>query len=224
MTLHDSIEILTREHKTAAHTIDGLEIHTRPALLHMLREAVFGGMEGTGGTAFGAKLPISETALDLYTLIDQQIAEAWAAVHNTPPSTDRPEALAAQWSAIVTEDTIVEVTTPETRDTEAGPRVFRARSEYRAGDLASRWVDMIDAFFDPPRQAEIQAPCPACDERYVYKRKDGEDVRTSALIFVRDRATGETRYAACQACGAQWAPSQFRYLGELIAASETVEG
>ena len=76
MTLDASIELLTREHKTAAHTIDGLEFHTRPPLLHLLREAIFGGMESTGGSSMKAKLPISESALDLYELIDRQITEA----------------------------------------------------------------------------------------------------------------------------------------------------
>src|SRR3546814_20587920 len=101
MTLQSSIELLTREHKTVAHTIDGPEFHTRAGLLEQLRDAVFGGMESTGGSSMKSKLPISDAALDLYQLIDHQIAEAWAPVHNVPPSTDRPEALVAQWSALV---------------------------------------------------------------------------------------------------------------------------
>lgn len=222
MTMQGSIEILTREHKTIAHTIDGAEVHTRPALLELLREAIFGGMESTGGSSMKSKLPISDAALDLYTLIDRQITEAWAQVHNIPPNTDRPEALAAQWAALVSDDVIVTVTHPEQRERwdEAkqrnGTEVIRIRTEYKAADLARRWVQQIEDFFDPPRHAEINAPCFICGERYVHRNRDGEQVRTAALMFSRDRATGETRHAECLACGTQWAPAQFRFLGEQI--------
>lgn len=222
MTLQSNIEILTRPHKTAAHTIDGVEFHEVPALLEQLREAIFGGMEGTGGSALKAKLPIAEAALDLYQLIDHQIAEAWAQAHNIPPSTDRPEVLAAQWSALVQEDQIVTVTHPEQhekwddRKQDNIPFVVHIRTEYKAEDLAQRWVTQIEEFFDPPRSAEIPAPCMGCGERYVYRRKDGENVRTSALIFVRDRNTGETLRAECQHCGRMWAPNMFDWLGEAL--------
>lgn len=223
MSLGYNIEILTREHKAVTHTIDGPEIHTRNGLLHELREAVFGGMESTGGgSALQSRLPISDAALDLYQLIDRQITEAWCQAHkNQVPGTDRAEALAAQWSALVDEDRIVEVTYPETRDTDTGPVVFRICVEYKAGELAQRWVQQIETFFDPPRAAEIQAPCFVCGERYVYRRKDGETVQSAALSFIRDRQTGETLRAECASCGTQWAPSQFKYLGEMIAKTDT---
>src|SRR3546814_2641202 len=60
MTLQSSIELLTREHKTVAHTIDGPEFHTRAGLLEQLRDAVFGGMESTGGSSMKSKLPIRD--------------------------------------------------------------------------------------------------------------------------------------------------------------------
>jgi hypothetical protein len=215
MTLQASIELLTREHKTAAQTIDGLEFHTRPALLHLLREAIFGGMEATGGSSMKAKLPISEGALDLYELIDHQIAEAWAQSNTVPPNTDRPETLAAQWSALVDPDAIIIVTHAEqherwddTKDRLVS-NVIRIRTEYTAETLAARWVTMIEEFFDPPRSAEIPAPCVICGERYVERRKDGESGRTSAMVFIRDRYTGETLRAECQHCGRAWAPDQF---------------
>src|SRR3546814_762315 len=198
MTLQSSIELLTREHKTVAHTIDGPEFHTRAGLLEQLRDAVFGGMESTGGSSMKSKLPISDAALDLYQLIDHQIAEAWAQVHNFPPSTDRPEALVAQWAALVQDDVIVTVTQPEQHerwDEERGRNIpfgVHARQEYTAETLAARWVTQIDEFFDPARPAEIPAPCVSCGERYVQRRKDGEVIRSSALVLIRGRPTGET--------------------------------
>lgn len=222
MTLHDSIEILTREHKTAAHTIDGLEIHTRPALLHLLREAVFGGMETTGGgSSLKSRLPISDAALDLYQLIDRQITEAWAEAHpNQVPGAGRPEALAAQWGALVTEDRIVTVTRPEQHEHDDGsPFVIAARFEYLAEQLARKWVTDIETFLDPPRHAQVSEPCLACGERYVHRRKDGETVQTAAFTFVRDRQTGETLRAECLACGAQWSKDKFNFLADAIGIS-----
>lgn len=222
MSLDSSIELLTREHKTAAHTVDGLEFHTRPPLLLLLREAIFGGMESTGGSSMKAKLPISEGALDLYELIDRQIAEAWAQANTVPPNADKPEALAAQWSALVNPDAIITVTHPEQHDRwdEAKDRmvtnVIHIRSEYTPEQLAAKWVTMIEEFFDPPRSAEIPAPCVVCGERYVQRRKDGETGRSSAMVFIRDRHTGDTLRAECQHCGRAWAPDQFNWLGEAL--------
>lgn len=218
MTLDSSIELLTREHKTAAHTVDGLEFHTRPPLLLLLREAIFGGMESTGGSSMKAKLPISEGALDLYELIDRQIAEAWAQSNTVPPNADKPEALAAQWSALVDPDAIITVTHPEQHDRwdDAKERtvtnVIHIRTEYTAEQLAARWVTMIEEFFDPPRSAEIPVPCVICGERYVQRRKDGETGQSSAMVFIRDRHTGDTIRAECQHCGRAWAPDQFDWL------------
>lgn len=225
MTLQENIEILTREHKTAAHTVDGLEFHTRPALLHLLREAVFGGMESTGGgSALQSRLPISDAALDLYRLIDHQIAEAWAQVHNMPPNSDRPEALAAQWAALVDDERVVTVTHPEQHEKDGKPFVIGARAEYQAQDLARRWVAQIEEFFDPPKRADISEPCIQCGERYVHRRKDGQTVRSAAFSFVRDRKTGETLRAECLACGSWWAPDQFEFLREsLKIADRTIE-
>lgn len=222
MTLLSSIELLTTEHRTVAHTIDGPEFHIRPALLTQLREAIFGGMEATGGSSMKSKLPISDAALDLYQLIDRQIAEAWAQAHDVPPSTDRPDALVAQWSALVGEEDIITVTHPEQHerwDDDKGrnvPFVVHARQEYKAAAIAERWVQQIEEFFDPPRPAEIPAPCVICGERYVERRKDGETIRSSAMVFIRDRATGETRRAECQACGRAWSPDMFDWLGQSL--------
>lgn len=218
MTLMDSIEILTREHKTVAHTDEGIEFHTQPALLHSLREAIFGGMEGTGGgSAFGSKEPISPAALDLYQLIDRQITEAWSQAHDHAiPGTDKPETLAALWAAKVQADQLVTVTHPEQNERDGHLFVVHVRAEYQADQLAARWVNQIKEFFDPPKHAEITEPCPRCEERWVHRTKDGQQVRSSALTFIRDRKTGETLSADCLACGASWAPRQFDWLSKAL--------
>lgn len=220
MSFPDSIEVLTRDHKTAAQIEDSIEFHEHPALLEMLRDAVFGGMEHGGGSGSKARLPISEGALDLYQLIDHQIAEVWAATFNRVPSADKPEALLTEWGSRADADDVFVVTRPEQHERDGRAYVIRVRAEYTAESLAARWVEQIQEFFDPPRRADINAACFVCGERWVHRNRDGEQVQNAALTFRRDRATGETIGAECLACGTQWLPSQFMYLAQQIAVSE----
>lgn len=221
-SLLQSIDQLTKAHKKTVYTDEGTEIHDRPALLDQLRDAVFGGMERTGGSSTKAKLPISEAAHDLYTLIDTQITEAWAAHTGQVPGVDRPELLANQWAAGVRADAIVIVTTPEQIDVwddEKGrlvPRVIRIRHEYLPDTLAARWVDLIEDFFNPERTAGIKAPCLQCGASKVPRRRDGETTMSDAMVFRRDRDTGRTIDARCLNCGAVWPPSQFEFLAKAI--------
>ena len=64
-----------------------------PALIGMLRDAVFGGMEHSGGAGgFQARLPISAGALDLFEAIDMEITETWAELFpGKIPNADRAE-------------------------------------------------------------------------------------------------------------------------------------
>lgn len=221
----DSVEQLTRTHKKSLYTVDGYEIHDRPSLLEQLREAIFGGMEKTGGSGSKAKLPISESAVDLYELIDTQVTEAWAAFTGRVPTITRPETLLAEWAAGVQADTIVTVTRPEQHDRwdEAKnrnvPFVIRVRTEYTAADLAAQWVATIEDFLNPERTREIQGACIHCGASKVSRRKDGETVLAPALVFRRDRDTDRTLDARCLNCGTVWPPSQFEYLARAIGAT-----
>lgn len=194
------VETLTREHKVAVTTDEGIEFHSVPSLLSQLRDAVFGGMEATGGSSMKASLPISEAALDLYMVIDREISEVWVGAFQRVPGKENPEALLSQWAAWAEPDTAVT----------AGPR------DWYASDLVTKWETQIRDFFDPPRTAEINAPCPTCDERYIYTISAGEEVRSSALVFDRSRETGETLDARCLACEAVWLPTQFDRLATTI--------
>lgn len=221
MTLSDNINSLTEQHPTIVYLEEGdAQVVSQPALLATLREAIFGGMERTGGSGMKASLPISEGALDLYQLIDHQIAEAWAARFNRPPSADKPEVLLAEWANGIDPEVSVIVTRPEQGERDGRTYVIHARAEYTAETLAARWVQQIVDFFNPPRTAEISAPCFVCDARWVHRKRDGELIQTSALVFRRERDTGETVAAECLACGTQWTPSQFLYMAQQIAMSE----
>ncbi|MCE0510861.1 hypothetical protein LVJ59_17575 [Microbacterium sp. KKR3/1] len=190
------VETLTRDHKVAVTTDEGIVFHTVPSLISQLRDAVFGGMESTGGSSMKARLPISEAALDQYMVIDRQISEVWVQAFERVPGKGQPEALLSEWAAWAEAETIV---------TAAG-------RDWYAKDLVAKWVGQIEDFFNPPRLAEIDANCPNCDERYVYSISAGEEVRDSALRFNRSRATGETLDARCLACGEIWLPVQFERL------------
>jgi hypothetical protein len=194
------VEVLIHDHKKAISTIDGLEFHTVPGLLAQLRDAVFGGMESTGGSALGSKLPISAAALDLLTFVDREIAEAWAGAFKRPPNADRSERLLAEWAVFIASDAIVTV----------------GDKQYNAEVLVDRWTQRIEDFFDPPRLSEIQANCFVCEARYIYTKVDGQDVRSSALRFHRNRQTGETLDARCMSCGTAWLPHEFEFLGKSI--------
>lgn len=194
------VETLAREHKVAVTTDEGIEFHSVPSLLSQLREAVFGGMESTGGSAMKARLPISEAALDLYMVIDREITEVWVQAFQRVPGKDKPEALLSEWAAWAEPDTAVT----------AGPR------DWYASDVVAKWETQIREFFDPPRMAEINVPCPSCEERYVYGISAGEETQSAALRFTRSRETGQTLDARCLACGAVWLPAQFDRLATII--------
>ena len=221
-SLLESVDQLIHDHKKMIDTIDGFEIHDRPSLLEQLRQAVFGGMERTGGSSSKAKLPVSEAAVDLYTLIDRQIAEAWSAITKRVPSNMRPEQLLAEWSAVVQEDVVVVVSHPEQYerwDEAKGrkvPFVVHAREEYLPLALANRWMALIEDFLNPEKTDGIKAPCLHCGATKVTRRRDGEAVLTDALVFRRDRDTGSTLDARCLNCGVIWPPSRFEFLTQAL--------
>ena len=197
------VERLTREHRAVVRTDEGIEFHLVPSLLSQLHDAIFGGMESTGGgSAMGARLPIAANALDLNLTIDRQITEAWVHAFSRVPGAGTPESLLAEWAAWAEPDTIVEIS--------AGPAY--------AADLVTYWERRITDFFDPPRSAEIDASCPMpeCGLRYVYRNVSGEEIRSAALQFTRNRSSGQTTDARCLACGTVWQPAEFERLAAVI--------
>lgn len=223
----DLIEKLTRRHDVHYQTDDGTKTIELPGLLQQLRDEVFGGTERGASSGNKTKLPMNAPAADLYQLIDRQIAEVWAAAFNRIPNADRPEQLLAPWAALVGPERLVTYSTPETvtyPDRTFGwdrDEVIWAPHDVRAIDLMSRWVREIEDLFNPPRTADIFAACINCGVREVHRRQDGRSVRQTALQFIRDRETGDSTSARCQACGVTWLPSQFMYLAESIAANES---
>lgn len=171
-------------------------------LLHRLQEAVFGGMESTGGGAsFGSKPPIDLAAVDLLELIGQQAAEALAAVDGRPTPLGHARDYVEAWGGLVREDDVVRVHAPALTVNRA---VYRQGIETTAYRHAERWVAAVESFFAPPKNAQILAPCPECGHDKVTKTIDGEEYLEWALVMRRDRETGETLDVYCQACTFEW--------------------
>ncbi len=196
-----------------------------PALLVQLREAVFGGLESTGGGAqFGGRLPISEGALDLYQAMDLEIAEAWSCTFpGQVPVVDAPERLLSQLVAVAGVDEIVSVSVAEQRVEERGTHrehwwVERSLVEFPVGALLQRWVRQVMDFFSPPRTREIQAACVQCGEEWDWKSSVvGEAVPFRVFVFVQD-SHGNTLGVRCFACGLSWGRDKLLLIARAIGA------
>lgn len=221
--LLDAVDQLTKTHKKAIHTPDGVEFHDHPPLLEQLHDAVFRvGVEATGGSVGVARLPIGEAAADLHTLIESQASEAWYQAHGRVPRMLPVAALVTSWALVVREDTVVTVTVPEQHDDwdeargRTVTRVIRVREQYTPVNLARHWVAMIADFLNPESTAGIAAACLQCGERKIHRTRDGETIMSDALVFRRDRETGETLDARCLACGMVWPPTKFEFLCQAL--------
>ena len=222
-TFYDLLETLTAEPHYEKR--DGKQFLTNIGLLQQLREAVFAGMETTGGSsAFGSKPPMDAAAEDLLNEITIQASEALSAVSNLPTPYGHAESYVRLWAGQTDADRLVGVSAKVTdhgiTELEAHAagvtRVYRETTATTSYKLLQSWVERIEGFFNPPSSAEIQAACPNCGQRYVHRQKDGQHVQSSALNFVRDRDTGETIEAKCSACKRSWGADDFERLAVLI--------
>lgn len=220
----DLVDQLTQDHLVIVHTDHGIKTTMEGPLLHQLREAVFTDMQEGGSSQFGSRPPIDAGALDLLERITNEAVTVLAqASYKRPTLFGQAEDYVAAWAEIANEDTIYEFTTREPVDNPrpGAPTLYDARHEYTALALVERWVNGVRAYLTPTeREVPVSAPCPSCGAEYVYKRDAGEIIRSRALVFIRDKQTETTTGARCNECGVLWDSSQFRMLGEAIAAGE----
>lgn len=223
-TFLELLDKLTADHPVWVNRESGNNLMTQTGLLQQLREAVFSGMENTGGGAsFGSKPPMDAGAQDLLNEITVQASEVLAAVSHQPTPYGHVESYVRLWAGQTTDSALFSVST---RTTDHGiseleahrlevTRVYTATAQYSAYNLLAEWVARIEGFFNPPSTREIKAPCPVCEVQYTYRTKDGETVKSPSFNFIRDE-TGTTIEAKCSACGSSWSPDKFGWLAEHV--------
>jgi hypothetical protein len=213
---HNMIDKLTKNTSEFILRDDGLKKHHGDGLLQQLREAVFIGMSDSGGSAMGSRPPIAAAALDLLNEITEQAAEVLAAIDPHPTPYGEAEKYVRLWSAQVIDTTKVTVTRREGDKDSDGVEFVRTVTDHlTAMELVQAWISGIENYFDPPRTSAIPNPCPRCDARYFYKKKDGENIRSAALNLIKD-SSGRTTEARCSHCAASWSPPQFIYLAHIL--------
>jgi len=215
-TFNHLIDLLTLDTPTFVRRDAGMELHNKQGLLEQLREAIFGGMEGGGSSAgYGSRPPLDPAAVDLLEEITKQATQALSQVSKMPTPYGHAESYVRLWAGQSSESQMFAVTAKATTD-QGG--IFEERFEMPAYQLAQRWVDRVEGFFNPPVTAEITAPCPRpeCGVRYVSRVKDGVEIQSSALSMTRDRETGTTLEAKCAACGVVWHREDLPRLAALV--------
>lgn len=68
-----------------------------------------------------------------------------------------------------------------------------------------RWVREAQKYLDGESELEYRKPCPECDEQFVWRHIDGEDVKIPAITIT-------TRIVRCKWCGTEWEPEWFARL------------
>jgi len=233
-TFWSDIDRPTSANHNIVHRDKGTEVLTSSGLIQQLRDAVAQGMEGGGSSsAFGSRPPIDASAKDLLREISGQAQVALKAATGLPAPLGQAEKHIRLWAAAVNESTMVEIITrrqyPDAvvddwykRGVQDQHRAVSKEPQLiEAWRLVKHWIGRIEGFFYPPDTREIKAACPVCDERWVYREKDGQTVQSPAMMFVRDE--GEITHATCMACGLKWLPAQFEWLAQAVGAKPIPE-
>lgn len=231
-TFWSDIDRLTSANHKIVHRDKGTEVLTSAGLIQQLRDAVATGLEvGGSSSAFGSRPPIDASAQDLMLEITGQAREAHEAALGRASAMKAVESHIRLWAAAVNETTMVTVTTRRQYSDEKvdewrkqgldRPAVYVELLQLEAWRLVKHWIGRVEGFFYPPDTREIKAACPACDERWVYREKDGQTVQSPAMMFVR--VDGEITHATCMACGLKWLPAQFEWLAQAVGAKPIPE-
>lgn len=161
------------------------------SLYEELRECLGGGgpTDCSGKSATLARSPIWVSAFSLLDEIDTAI-RIWSDVADTPSGIR--ELAARRWT---------------TDDTHRVIQVARAIED---------WTKQAEALMNP-RSVQVRRACPACSERYVYKRDScGDRVRTPTLQL-------DSEGVKCLACRASWTYAQAHFLQRLLEAEDQKE-
>ena len=167
----------------------GPEVRMLDSLYTQLRDSTGGQNVSEKGDSRQARMPIWADAVDLLREIDVTAA-VWSRIQRPGPATTvaRLEAIAnSTWR-------------PQDTD-----RISRWASDARG------WADRIKRLLDPESVKTISAPCPACNQKTVYRRDStGDMVRQPALQLVASRG------CVCLACHTSWSPDLYLHLVNVL--------
>ncbi|TDP94616.1 hypothetical protein EDF62_1036 [Leucobacter luti] len=173
-----AVERLTENHTMH---LDGAEYECM-ALLEQLREAISSSTGSGSGGGIGDGGLINVAAFTLWEQID-----GWARAWLREWGHDHKGELAA----------VIRRLPAKTQAAHAIGTIDDDLRE-RIDATYAVWVAKIEDLFDPPREKELTAPCPACGERY---HEDGETRRAAVVIPVK---VGRAIVAECRNCGTMW--------------------
>lgn len=195
LSLRLNVDELTRTHlQTAesAHSIDGQTLIERnsgqvPGLIEQLRDSCREGIGGNGGASgFAPKIPIQVGAYMLYESIEKTAGAEWERLTGR-----RPHATVEQdilgWADFARRD---------------------PTEQEHCLNITDQWINDIGELLNPPRRWEISHPCPACNEKFVYRVMDGETTRSAALVVTAK----DGGLAECRSCAASWASEEWAEL------------
>ena len=92
-------------------------------------------------------------------------------------------------------------------------RKWRPQDARQVRDHAAEiqaWRLSIRSLLEPEHVKQISAPCPSCNQRWVYRRDAGEVIRRPALQLVISQG------CSCGACQAFWPPERYMFLCRLL--------
>jgi hypothetical protein len=185
--LHDFDNALQDLTQPQSQYINHKLVHA-PSLYLQLVDSVRG-EQGTHNSGVPRSMPpFWCDALDLLNEIDTA-ASAWQPQPNgIPPTIGRLTALRARsWRP---------------QDTHAITQIVGA---------LTNWTERIQALLDPEHIKHIDAKCPACGTKTIYRNDStGERIRQPALQLITDLG------CTCNACGAFWAPPYYMHLCRLL--------
>ena len=156
-------------------------VYTAPSLWVQMQQAVHGTRNGVeANTIAESRAPFWVTGHDWCSRIDRKVREWLPGVqgHTLTLLLALPE---QKW-------------TPE----QAG-HVGKMTIEVR------RWVAEAVKYLGGESELEYRRPCPECDEQYVWRHIDGEDVKVPTITIT-------TSVVRCKWCGTEWEPEWFARL------------
>ena len=173
----DLLHQLTRTHKTTIENDDGTRTYVDVySYLDQLQQAINGTATGGGGSTSRDRAPISLKAVDLWKEIANVTLDHWPGYGRPHLARTPLHRRIQQWAATAVNSN-------------------NKTDEQELNTHLQRWITQIQAMMEP--NIELAAPCPECNESYIWRHDGVENVKKRVLSFNKHRAT-------CTNCNTIW--------------------